>query len=319
MQESNVDIIGDIHGCAEGLVALLDKLGYSKRKGVYQHASRRVIFLGDFIDRGPFIRETLHLVREMVEQGHAQAIMGNHEYNAITYMTPARKGSNKKYLREHTKRNTYSIQETLDQFKSYPGELLDFVDWFSTLPLVIEYDTFRVVHACWDHEKIKWLRERFPDARIDMDFIHQSAEMGTPEQTCIDRLISGTDLRLPNNEFMVSSDGMQRRYFRTKFWSHKPKIYGDIVFQPDMLPDHIHNQALSGVDFSRIVHYSRDEIPVFVGHYWLDGEPAPITDNVACLDYSAVKDGKMVSYRMDGEAVLHKDKFVWVELGSDLC
>lgn len=70
------DLIGDIHGHADALLQLLRQLGYSKQKGVYRHPERQVIFLGDFIDRGPQIRETLEIVRPMIDAGAALAVMG---------------------------------------------------------------------------------------------------------------------------------------------------------------------------------------------------------------------------------------------------
>ena len=79
------DLIGDVHGCAQSLERLLQVLGYQKIAGSYRHPKQRqVIFLGDIVDRGPRIREALHLVRDMVEQGSALMILGNHEFNAIT-------------------------------------------------------------------------------------------------------------------------------------------------------------------------------------------------------------------------------------------
>jgi hypothetical protein len=82
------DIIGDIHGYATQLHWLLRKLEYSEESGAYRHPDRKVIFLGDFIDRGPEIRETLRVVRAMVDSGSALAVMGNHEFNALAYHTP---------------------------------------------------------------------------------------------------------------------------------------------------------------------------------------------------------------------------------------
>ena len=79
------DIIGDIHGCAETLKALLHRLGYVNEDLCYKHEDRQVLFLGDFIDGGPLQRETLSIVRRMVENGAAKAVMGNHEFNAIAY------------------------------------------------------------------------------------------------------------------------------------------------------------------------------------------------------------------------------------------
>lgn len=67
--ETMFDLIGDVHGHAEELVRLLDTLGYKRVHGIYRHDDRRVIFLGDFIDRGPQIAQVLEIVRPMIDQG----------------------------------------------------------------------------------------------------------------------------------------------------------------------------------------------------------------------------------------------------------
>jgi hypothetical protein len=71
------DIIGDIHGHAAKLQRLLQRLGYEERDGIYRHASRQLIFVGDFTDRGPEIRRTLQIARAMIDAGTARAVMGN--------------------------------------------------------------------------------------------------------------------------------------------------------------------------------------------------------------------------------------------------
>ena len=92
MNHQPCDIIGDIHGHADVLRAMLAKLGYIERGGAYRHPERTVIFLGDFIDRGPKIRETLQIVRAMMDAGTARSVMGNHEHNAICFHTPDGRG-----------------------------------------------------------------------------------------------------------------------------------------------------------------------------------------------------------------------------------
>ena len=62
------DLIGDIHGHADHLVYLLQNLGYKKSGDVFHHSSRQAIFLGDFIDRGPKIREVLSIAKNMVDR-----------------------------------------------------------------------------------------------------------------------------------------------------------------------------------------------------------------------------------------------------------
>ena len=100
------DIIGDIHGYASVLKRLLVKLDYVEDAGVWRHPQRKVIFLGDFIDRGPEQVEVVEIARRMVEAGHALAVMGNHEFNAVAWATAdeARPGE---FLRAHSSKNRH--------------------------------------------------------------------------------------------------------------------------------------------------------------------------------------------------------------------
>jgi diadenosine tetraphosphatase ApaH/serine/threonine PP2A family protein phosphatase len=315
--EQGFDVIGDVHGCVNTLQKLLNKMDYQKINGVFEHSTRQAVFLGDIIDRGPHIREALHLVREMVERGSARTVMGNHEYNAIGYCTRAHPGGKRLFLREHNPRNDRIIKETLEQFANYGPEWNDFLEWFRTMPLFIEEKHFRVVHACWDGKLIGQLRQIYPDGVINDDFIHASVVRKSFAGRVMDRLLRGTDMPLPTGVTITSEDGYVRSFFRTKFWAIDPQTYDDIVFQPDQLPASLQHRAISSAERARLVTYSQDEVPVFVGHYWLSGKPAPVRDNVGCLDYSAVKNGKLVAYRMDKNKCLHKDRFVWESVSAE--
>ena len=310
------DLIGDVHGCAQSLERLLQLLNYQKIGGVYRHPDRQVIFLGDIVDRGPRIREALHIVREMVEQGSAQMILGNHELNAITYSTPS--GVAGEYLRAHTPANMRQIAETLEQFANHSQEWQSFLRWFVELPLFLEiqhpqtHQIFRAVHACWDQRLIDIHRASYGDGHIDWQFIVRSVQKGSLEAITKQRLTGGVDLPLPEGETMVSADGYVRRAFRTKFWEHAVQTYGQLLFQPDPIPEHVAKAEVSPEHRAQMVSYDSSQPPLFIGHYWLKGHPLPLATNLACLDYSAVKYGRLVAYRMDGEAQLQPEKFVWV-------
>ena len=98
------DIIGDIHGRSDTLESLLDELGYVRDVGgVYRHPERRSIFLGDFIDRGPHQRESIWIVRAMIDADAAQSVIGNHEYSPIAYATPDEKTGG--FLRANSEKN----------------------------------------------------------------------------------------------------------------------------------------------------------------------------------------------------------------------
>ena len=134
-QFEGYDLIGDVHGCGKALVRLLDKLGYSLKQGIYHHPTRQAIFVGDIVDRGPRIRESLAIVYNMVQAGYAQMVIGNHEYNVYCYQTPDPKRKAMAYLRDHNPHNDRLVAETLEQFANYPGELNEYLEWFSRLPL----------------------------------------------------------------------------------------------------------------------------------------------------------------------------------------
>ncbi|WP_205742653.1 metallophosphoesterase [Onishia niordana] len=308
------DLIGDVHGCGATLAALLEKLGYHRRRGVYRHPRRRVIFLGDLIDRGPRIRLAVTIARRMVEAGEAHIVMGNHEYNALAY---CRRDPDGGFLRPHTPRRNRIIKETLEQYSGHLNEWDDTLAWFMQLPLFLELDGLRVVHACWDQTLIDAFRRDHPDGRIDEAFLCESAVPGTEAFAILDRLTRGSHLTLPNNLEVHSGDGFRRRSFRTHFWAQHPSTYGDVVFQPDNLPDDLELRVLSDNERARLSYYGPDEPPLFIGHYWCEGIPALPTPNVACLDYSAVKFGRLVAYRWSGEARLDADHFVWLKVPRD--
>ncbi|WP_106477264.1 metallophosphoesterase [Phytohalomonas tamaricis] len=312
------DLIGDVHGCGATLAVLLEKMGYTQCDGIYCHPRRKVIFLGDLIDRGPHVRQALAIARRMVEADQALIVMGNHEHNALSYFHRAESDDDdSEWLRPHTPRNHRVIKETLDQFQQRPEEWEDYLDWFMTMPLCLERDGLRVVHACWDEALIRPFLERYPDGRIDYAFLKSSASKGSFAHRVMDRLTRGVQVTLPEGVVIRSSDGFTRHAFRAHFWAQHPLTYGDVVFQPDSLPDDLEARALSAHERSQLSYYGLDEPPLFIGHYWCEGIPALPVPNIACLDYSAVKYGRLVAYRWDGESRLDADRFVWVRVMPD--
>jgi hypothetical protein len=310
------DVIGDVHGCAETLKHLLLDLGYRHTDQGFRHPSRKTLFVGDIVDRGPRVREALHLVRDMCDSGQAQAVLGNHEFYAVAYFTriAATTGEPERWLRSHSHHHNRLIAETLAQFEVYPDEWQSFLAWFKTLPLIIETPHCRVVHACWDVALIERFLAICPTAVPDDAFWQASADPRSLAAQVFNRLLCGTSMALPPGRAIDGRDGISRKHFRTRFWARSPETYADVVFQPDPLPEDLLAKRLSLDEKTQLVYYGDSEKPVFVGHYWLQGEPAPLKPNLACLDYSAVKFGKLAAYRFDGEPVLDARKFCWVQV-----
>jgi protein phosphatase len=87
------DIIGDVHGCLDELLELLDKLGYERdAAGRMSHPdSRRLIFLGDLADRGPRNAGVFELVMRLVDQKTAFYTPGNHCNMLMRYLRGTKK------------------------------------------------------------------------------------------------------------------------------------------------------------------------------------------------------------------------------------
>jgi hypothetical protein len=301
------DLIGDIHGYATTLKALLTKLGYRVEDGAYRHQERMVIFLGDFIDRGPEIRETLQTVRAMVDSGSALAVMGNHEFNAMAYHTPDGQGD---YLRKHTPEKVEQPRATMEQLATpYPDEWKEWLEWFSTIPLFLDLGQLRAVHAAWDQVAVNELQSM---KKIGEPTLLALARRGGHLNNFKETLLNGVEIRLPKGHVFSDKSGFERKDIRTKWWEPLAgKTYRQAVF-PDS--ERVPDLPIPVTAINKNLAYGADQPPVFMGHYWLppDAAKAPLAPNVACLDYSVAKGGDLTAYRWDGERVLNAEKFVGV-------
>jgi protein phosphatase len=105
------DIIGDVHGCADELELLLGKLGYERAGDApaFCHpAGRRVIFLGDIVDRGPRILDSYRIVRAMVDAGTALCLPGNHDVKLL------------RKLRGRDVRVAHGLEKSLEELERMP-------------------------------------------------------------------------------------------------------------------------------------------------------------------------------------------------------
>jgi len=148
-----LDIVGDIHGEFEVLERLLNHLGY-EADGV-SPGGRRLAFLGDLVARGPDSPAVVEKVMALVESGKAQCLMGNHELAIL--------------LGRQLPGNGWFIQpnfaEKPGEFHSrrvHPDRIEAYLAFFAALPLVLENDAIRLVHACWHRPSVERLRQDMP-------------------------------------------------------------------------------------------------------------------------------------------------------------
>ncbi len=116
------DIIGDVHGCCNELEELLEKLGYQRITTgendslwgdvAYSHPEgRKVVFLGDLVDRGPRILDVVRLVRNMVQHGTGLCVPGNHDMKLL------------RKLRGKNVQITHGLAQSLTEIESLPETL----------------------------------------------------------------------------------------------------------------------------------------------------------------------------------------------------
>lgn len=303
---SGIDIVGDVHGYAAALDSLLAKLDYQLHDGTWRHPTRLAVFVGDLIDRGPEQLRTVSIVRRMVEAGTARCLMGNHEYNAVAWLTPHPHHPDE-FLRAHNSKHHQQHKAFLREVESTPEVHRELVEWFARLPLWMDLHGCRVVHACWDERHMDRLAPHVDsEGRLGRSVLEHSMRKGSLEYQAIEVLLKGPEATLPPGVHFHDKDGNIRREVRLAWWDTTAKTFRDAALSMKGLDlATIPNETLPA---SALPVISRGG-PVFFGHYWLTGTPHPQTPNIACVDYSAGRGEPLVAYRWDGETELLPEKF----------
>jgi hypothetical protein len=314
---SGYDIFGDIHGEGEKLVGLLDLLGYERTKGVYRHPERTAIFVGDLIDRGDQQVDVLKIVRRMQKAGTAQVVMGNHEFNAIAYATedPARPGH---FMREHNDKNDKQHKQFLRQLT--PKKRAKMMKWFKEMPLWLDLEGFRVVHACWHEPSMRVVEAALRQSgKPDHDIFVEAATKDTGLYDAVEVLLKGPELNLEEYGLPAFLDkgGHARKHARIRWWNEAGRTLREMAeIQPDATKDDknayppIEGVPCAEAELAYAYHGTK---PVFFGHYWRRWPAKRVldwTDTTASVDFSAGAGGPLVAYRWSGEATLSDKNYV---------
>jgi Calcineurin-like phosphoesterase len=304
MLTQGYDIVGDIHGHAGPLHRLLDKLGYVEADGIFRRSERKMIFVGDFIDRGPQQREVLRIARAMCEAGSASAVLGNHEFNAIGWAARSEGGA---FLRSHSAKNAHQHAAFLRQFEDNSAAHQDAISWFKSLPVWLDLPGLRVIHACW-HEPSREALMSLLDERgcLTETGIRESYRHGTVAHAAVEILLKGPEQRLPEEIYFFDKDGHKREEVRLRWWDQ-----GATTFRKAALGLEGREGELPDSTLPRDFRYIESK-PVFFGHYWLNGSPTITAPNAACLDFSVAKEGYLTAYRWSGETQLSEQNLVSV-------
>jgi hypothetical protein len=293
------DIIPDIHGQHGTLLAALSGLGW-RRSGLgwtHPEPDRRLLFLGDLIDRGPENAAVIRTVRSLIDEDRADLILGNHELNAMQFHTAHPETGLP--LRRNDTKNTRQHRTFLAEFPPGAEHTREVIGWLRTIPLLIERDGFRAVHAAWSDETVRALRTELPDLRLSPEALVRSADKTDPLYRLVEGVAKGPETGLPEGYTFLDKDGTERSEVRLRWWRGGAVSWREVsmsVPDPDLLPvgplpDHVRSHT-----------YPQTAPPVFFGHYWLTGAPWLQARNALCLDYSAGKGGPLVTYVFEPDA-----------------
>ena len=175
-EQGPFDIIGDVHGCYDELCELLTKLGYvldiQDGHGYIHHPQRRkVIFVGDLVDRGPNSVGVINLVRQAVADGVAYVILGNHDEKL------------KKKLRGKKVKVRHGLETTLAELERVPeSERQSILNFLVGLPY---YSIFAggklvVTHAGILEKDIGEISDRIKRFCLHGDITGKTNEFGFP-------------------------------------------------------------------------------------------------------------------------------------------
>ncbi|MCL5048919.1 MAG: metallophosphoesterase [Firmicutes bacterium] len=307
-----LDIIGDVHGMADKLEALLQRLGYQPNSaGVWRHPQRQAVFIGDLIDNGLQTRATLTTVKAMVDHGFAWVVMGNHELNAVAWdMTHSQTGAP---LRAHTDTNLAHHQAFLDSMPDL-DERRRWLAWFKTLPLYLDFGDVRCIHACWHPPSLAVVAKYLnADQSLRADAWEDAFNEEHEAFQAVENLLKGIEIDLPSGLSFYDHKGKQRFSSRILWWLERADKLADMVHIPSPRRNQAVMQALQQLPAPQALLEDscyRGDCPVFFGHYWLSLPTQILHAKAACTDYSAGKAGPLVAYRWSGEAQLNNSNWV---------
>ena len=153
--QEEIDVIGDVHGELEALLELMYHLGYNVDNGAHPEG-RKIVFVGDILDRGPHSVSIFYLVRELYERGVAQCILGNHELNLLrpnldksdkykNFFPQKRHGNH--WFRGEKERMIKGVDVVIEQELATAQNRRDILSFLKTLPIALEDEKLRIVHA----------------------------------------------------------------------------------------------------------------------------------------------------------------------------
>jgi len=289
-------IIPDIHADLERLNWSIDQANGSK-----------MIFLGDLIDAGKPVKKpndlaVLQRVSQLISDGCAYCILGNHELNAILFHR--RSSTTNAPLRSHKEQNSKQHKSFIEAFGVESSDASSWTAWMlEALPLWLELDGLRIAHACWSEKAINIVKKRRPSGHLQLEDLEEVAAKTTEFALAVETITSGPEAKLPVGYSFTDNGGNKREHVRLSWWNAENNTWKKAALSvPDL------SQLPTGelpVDLMGEI-YSVDAIPVLVGHYKMKGVPNLQSSNASSLDYPMNK----CVYQWSGESTLQSENLM---------
>jgi hypothetical protein len=288
-------VIPDLHADPSRLARSLEAAGFERDGESWGHeAGVRALFLGDLIDAQAATeaaddRTVVETVMAMTNQGRAQCLMGNHEFNAVLWHRRDRSGQP---LRRHSAPNRAQHESFLQSYAGDEEGRRRALRFFEALPFQLDLGAFRAVHACWDETAI---------ASLSAISIRSAAfwERAANERGGIGaaaaRLIKGPEVDLPDGISYLDVNGQARSKARLRWWAEAVTLAEALASMPEeaQIPEAPWEDA-------RLVEVAPGA-PILFGHYKLG---AAETERLGiCLD---VPGAPVIALVDDGEIEIRR-------------
>jgi len=262
LYDGPLDVIGDIHGEIEALERLLALLGYDTEDGSHPE-DRRMAFVGDLTDRGPDSPAVLRKVMSFCNTNRAQCVLGNHE---LALLADDCKHANMWWT--DTEKPCEHPQVPVDA-----GEKTGFQAFLAGLPLALERDDLRVVHACWNNRAIKQLRMLGDETRAVVDLYREKIRIFEKRwasgalKDALDAEEIFLNKNLDNKNWIPRYFGTKARYEREKQMSNPVAI---VTSGEETETDEPFFAGGKWRMVERVKWWNNynDDVKVIVGHYW---------------------------------------------------
>lgn len=261
LPSEGVDIVGDVHGEMDALRDLVRVLGYDAE--ARHPEGRSLVFVGDLCDRGPDSPAVVDWVRRRRDDGRAQCVLGNHELNL---MRGQRKDGNDWFYGDVSEEG-----ERYLPFAMLPkGEQRAVLAFFNSLPLALESNALRVVHAAWHSASADRLRTITAQPMQAFNEIDQAFKADIENRTLASM---AQEEKLPWQTHIHNEQTPPPSLRMTGLWNAKLQMGNPIRVMTSGIERETSSPFFAGgawrfVERAAWWNDYQESTPVIFGHYW---------------------------------------------------